>query len=35
MTKLMNRVPWRHVAAGAVGGAAGLTYYFLVGCDSS
>jgi hypothetical protein len=30
----MKQLPWRRLIAGAAGGAAGLAYYFLWGCDS-
>lgn len=30
----MKHLPWRQLIAGAAGGAIGLTYYVLAGCDS-
>jgi len=30
----MERIPWRYVVAGVVGGTAGYAYYYYIGCDS-
>lgn len=30
----MSSVPWRPILAAGLGGAAGMIYYLLVGCDS-
>jgi hypothetical protein len=30
----MDRIPWRSVAAGLAGGAAGYAYYRFFGCTS-